>query len=155
MGMKMCRRCHSLHKKNGWYLNRQEEIVKQDDCSIHPKLDNWRVQRTLRTLQVWGADDGYEITVDRGQRMVVNIGDGWIHERTAFLKLFDYERPFVDLLVSEGMLERRECVRGIGDVQPRSVRVTMRGAVWLKELQLREEAKKQIEDKIATERALA
>lgn len=155
MGMKMCRKCHAAHKKGKWYLNGQEEIVKQDECSVHPILDNWRVQRTLRTLQVWGADDGYQVAVDRGCKMTVNVGDGWIHERTAFLKLFDYERPFVDLLVREGMLERRECIRGINGVQPQSIRVTMRGTVWLKEIQLRKEAKKQLEDKIATERALA
>jgi len=155
MGMKMCRRCHSAHKKNGWYLNGQEEIVKQDDCSIHPSLDNWRVQRTLRTLMVWGADDGYEISVDRGQKMVVGLEDGWIHLRTAFLKLFDYERPFVDILIKEGMLEQRECIRGVNGVQPKSVRVTMRGTVWLKEIQLRKEAEKQLEDKIEIERALS
>lgn len=155
MGMKMCRRCLKAHKDNGWYLSGQEERVRQNDCQLHPRLDNWRVARTLKTLTVWGMDDGYQVVIGRGQKVVVNIGEGWIHERCAFLKLFDYEHPFVDLLVTEGMLERRECVRGFGSVQPKSVRVTMKGATWLKEIQLRKEAEKKLDEKIALERALA
>jgi hypothetical protein len=38
---------------------------------------------------------------------------------------------------------------------PAAVRVTMRGAVWLKERQLRREAAAKVEEKIETERALS
>jgi len=153
--MKMCQKCHKKHKENGWYISYADERSTVDECQVHPRLDNWRVQRTLRTLQVWGVDDGLQITVGRGQKVTVNVGDGWIHERTAFLKLYDYEHPFVDLLVKEDLLERRGCVRTIGQVEPQAVRVTMKGHVWLKELQLRKEAEKQLEEKIAVERALS
>ena len=153
--MDMCQKCHSAHKENGWYLGGNDKLVTQDECQVHPVQHNWRVQRTLNTLQVWGADDHYTVSVDRGCKVEVSLEDGWIHLRNAFLKLFDYERPFVDLLLKEGLLETQDCVRTIGAVQPRSVRVTMKGSVWLKELQLRKEAKKELEAKIATERALA
>ena len=153
--MKMCRKCRKAHKDNGWYIGSGDEVSTQAECQIHPRLDNWRVARTLKTLTVWGMDDGYQVTVGRGQKIVVNVGDGWIHERTAFLKLFDYEHPYVDLLVAEGLAERRECVRGVASVQPKSVRVTMKGSTWLKEIQLRKEAEKKLEEKVALERALA
>lgn len=161
MGMKMCRRCHKWHKDNKGYLNGQEEIVRQADCQVHPRLDNWRVQRTLKTLMAWGLDrEGHTIKVGSPgsygvQTVVINVGDGWIHERNAYLQLFDYERPFVDLLLSEGLIERRECVRFVGHVDPRAIRVTTKGVVWIKEIQLVGEAKRQLDEKIATERALA
>jgi len=158
--MKMCRKCHKWMKDNEGYLNGQEEIVRQEDCSVHPTMDNWRVARTVKTLTVWGMEaaghtikvgaSGYGVTT-----VVISCGDGWVHERNAYLQLFDYERPFVELLLKEGMIERRECVRLIGDVEPRALRVTMKGSVWLKELELRIEAKKKLEEKIAIERALA
>lgn len=153
--MKMCRKCRKVHKDNGWYVSNDDKVSTQAECQLHPRLDNWRVARTLKTLVVWGMDDGYQVTVDRGQKVVVNIGDGWIHERSAFLKLFDYEHPYVDLLVAEGLLERRECARSIESVQPKSVRVTMKGSTWLKEIQLRKEAEKKLDEKIAVERAFA
>jgi hypothetical protein len=103
--------------------------------------------------------DGHTIVVGSPNcgtaRVVISCGDGWVHERNAYLQLFDYERPFVELLIKEGIVERRECKRFIDHVEPRALRVTMKGHVWLKELQLRKEAEKQIEEKIATERAFA
>lgn len=159
--MKMCRKCHKWMKDNKGYLNGQEEIVAQEDCSVHPRMDNWRVARTVKTLVAWGMEAaGHKITVGSPsmmstQRVVISLGDGWVHERNAYLQLFDYERPFVELLISEGMIERKECERGVFDVDPRALRVTMKGHVWLKELQLREEAKKKIDAEISRERSLS
>lgn len=158
--MKMCRKCHRWMKDNDGYLNGQEEIVHQEDCQVHPRMDNWRVARTVKALVAWGMEAaGHTIVVgspDRGtSRVVISCGDGWVHERNAYLQLFDYERPFVELLLKEGMIERRECKRGVFEVDPKAIRVTMKGHVWLKELQLREEAEKKIEAEIERERALS
>ena len=156
--MKMCRKCHKWAKDNDGYLNGHEEIVQQGDCSVHPRIDNWRVARTVKALTAWGMEAaGHKIVVgspDTGSsRVVISCGDGWVHERNAYLQLFDYEVPFIDLLIEEGMIERRECKRGIDHVKPQALRVTMKGHVWLKELELRKEAEKKLEEKI--ERTLA
>jgi hypothetical protein len=159
--MKMCKKCHKWMKDNEGYLNGQEEIVKQEDCQVHPRMDNWRVARTVKALVAWGMEAaGHKISVGHPDtcqvsRVVISLGDGWVHERNAYLQLFDYERPFVELLIAEGMIERQECVRYIDGVEPRALRVTMRGHVWLKELQLREEAEKKVKAQIDRERALS
>lgn len=158
--MKMCRRCRKGQKEQGGYL-RGTKIVRQTECSIHPRMDNWRVARTVKTLIAWGLDGkGSTIAVGASgnlhvQRVVVGLGNGWIHLRNAKLKLFDYEVPFLDLLLKEGMIERRECKRGLLEVSPIAVRVTMRGHTWIKELELRHEAEQKVDVHVEQEKLAA
>lgn len=140
--MNMCRKCRKGQQEMGGYLSKADKVVKQAECQIHPRMDNWRVLRTVKTLIAWGLDgEGSKITVGIGTKVVVGLGDGWIHLRNAKLKLWDYEVPFLKLLEDEGMIESRECQRDVFGVDPEAVRVTMKGFAWVKEEQLRKEAR--------------
>lgn len=155
--MKMCRKCHTGQKKQGGYLG-TVEIVKQEECSIHPRMENWRVFRTVKTLIVWGLEPaGMKITVGAPgyspTKVVISLGDGWVHLRNAKLQLFDYEVPFIELLLKEGMIEKRECRRGLLDADPAAVRVTMKGHTWVRERQLEDEAKKRVQGQVEFEKA--
>jgi len=146
--MNMCRKCRKWLKDNDGYMSKQDKVVKQAECQIHPRMDNWRVLRTVKTLIAWGLEgEGHKITVGAPgcgtTRVVICLGDGWIHLRNAKLQLYDYEVPFLELLEAEGMIESKECSRDVFGVDPAAVRVTMKGFAWVKEEQLRKEAKAQ------------
>lgn len=73
---------------------------KATECVFHPSMDNWRVRRTLRTILSWSLNgDGYIHPHFRLTKMT-RAGD-WVHRRTAEAVLFDYEKPYLDLLIRE------------------------------------------------------
>ena len=146
-GMKMCRRCRRGQKERGGYLSGNEQIVKQAECSIHPRLDNWRVLRTLGFFEAMSLEaDGHVHSHAKGVRMVIT--DGWTHLRTAKAVLFDYEVPFIELLLENVYLEHKE-----NDGDPGRVRPTMRGKAWLRERQLEIEAEKKVREQVEAEKA--
>jgi len=82
-------------------------IVKCDnarDCVFHPTLDNWRTRRTLRTILAWSLNgEGY--THPNFKLAAMTREQGWVHRRTAEAVLFDYEKPYLDLLIREKALK--------------------------------------------------
>lgn len=140
--MKMCRKCLKWMKNNRGYLNGQEKIVRQNECNIHPKMDNIRVIRTAKTLLALGLEPrGHKILVANQQsmspqRVTISLGSGWIHEKNVYMQLFDYERPFVELLIREGIIERGCQKDELLDSDVAAIRITRQGYEWVNEKQL-------------------
>lgn len=104
----LCPKCWSAHKKGGWYMSsayaRTANCVQ---CIFHPTLTNWRVARTLKSLRLWSLNgEGYCHKMFPAVRMTL-IG-GFLHRRTAEAVLFDYEKPFIELLVKENYLKEHQ-----------------------------------------------
>lgn len=118
--MKMCRSCYDLQKASGGYISPDDKRIDDaKECMIHPTLDNWRVLRTLKTIKCWTLEhEGYRHPNAKGVNLVLE--DGKIHRRTAQAILFDYEAPFIDLLVNQGYLIQH-------DETPISVSITRKG----------------------------
>lgn len=109
MNDKVCRACLQTSKDKKWYPFSSPKLVPQEECSFHPVLTNWRVVRTLKTIRSWSLEGaGATVALTATCKMPVNMGGGHVHERTARAKLFDYEGPFLDLLVQEGLLFRHK-----------------------------------------------
>lgn len=105
--MKICTACKKAHKENGWYLTFDLQITPKDQCDYHPVLTNWRVVRTLKTLKYWSrCGEDYRHPHIPGVRMCLSFQR--VHRRTAEAVLFDYEKPFIDLLIEKGYLEQEE-----------------------------------------------
>jgi len=85
------------------------------ECLYHPTLTNWRVVRTLKALKAWSLEhEGYIHPNCRGLRLT--LSGGRIHRRTAEAILFDYEKPFIDLLIQEGYLDSAHNFEGVAQV---------------------------------------
>ncbi len=153
-GMKMCRKCYKYLKDTRGYFSGDEQMVKQADCLIHPRLSNRRVAKCLGFFEAMVLErDGFRHNCCRGVRMVIE--DGWTSLRAAKAVLFDYEAPFIDLLLKERFLEFTPY-----DGDPARVRPTLKGKAWLRKMQLELEAEKKaqaikdkVQDKIEAERA--
>lgn len=132
MSLKFCGPCHEHAKKEKHYLNGQEVIVSTpEECSVHPRIDNWRVMRTLKTVHYFGSQPaGFR---DRRAPTPITQPGGWVHRRNLEVIVFDYEKPFIDLLVKEGLLEEVDVERHLTHVLPRSVRLTAKGDLALGE----------------------
>lgn len=118
---KICRACVKRSKDEKWYPFSNVDLVTKENCEFHPDMKNWRTVRTLKTLRAWSLEpDGATVTLTRTCRMPVQMGGGHVHERTARAKLFDYEGPFIDLLVEQGFVARHVGV-------PTTLTVTARG----------------------------
>lgn len=134
--MKFCEDCWLLHKSKGWYIGAgDEQGADERECEAHPRLDNMRLIRTLKTLKVWSLEiEGYSVALTPTCKMPVNLGAGHVHERTAKAKMFDYETPFVDFLVKHGYVARHAGT-------PKTLTVTAKGDELLRQSQLEQEAK--------------
>ena len=136
----MCKGCVKVMKDNtNWYQN-SYHVVGVDDCLMHPVMTNWRVVRTLKTLRGWSLDPA-ETAIAVGApwrgttRVVMHVGGGHIHERNAYLSLFDYERTFVELLIKEGYIKRH-------DGTPKTLTVNANGDELIRKDLAEAEAKK-------------
>jgi hypothetical protein len=122
--LKMCVACWAEQERIGGYLQSTEKVPDVRDCQVHPTLGNLRVLRTMKTLKTWSLEvPGYVHPHARGVRLVTDAGH--VHQRTAKAILFDYEAPFIDLLVYEGLLQRH-------DGTPTTLTVTKKGDDWLR-----------------------
>lgn len=100
----ICKECRDRHVENKWYLSPDDKLVEIEACRFHPRLDNWRVVRTLRTLKYWSlCGEGWKHKHAPMFRMTLAFQR--VHRRTAEMILFDYEKPFIDLLIEKGYLE--------------------------------------------------
>ena len=111
--MSMCKDCFQAHKKGGWYISHEDDIVKDvAKCDLHPVLTNWRVARTLRSIIYWSkCGENYRHPHAKGVRLCLSFGR--VHRRTAEAILFDYEKPFIDLLIKAGYVEQEEDFDGV------------------------------------------
>ena len=102
--MELCKACMRRTLEENWYVSASDKVVTDEKlCEAHPVMTNRRVLRTLKTMRVWSLEaEGYSVHLTPTCKMPVNLGGGHIHERTARAKLFDYEGPFLDLLVADG-----------------------------------------------------
>ena len=115
--MPMCNDCFKAHKEGGWYIGDDEtaERVPVEKCDVHPVLTNWRVARTMRSLKYWSlCGEAYEHPNARGVRLCLSFGR--VHRRTAEAILFDYEKPFIDLLIKSGYIEQEKNFDGVARV---------------------------------------
>lgn len=147
-GTPMCRKCVKTMKANPDWYQCDYRIVAIDsgECQAHPVITNSRVVRTLKTLRAWSLDPaGARMAVGapgRGTtRVVMHTGGGHIHERNAYLSLFDYERPFVDLLVSLGYVSRHKGTRSIEETTPTTLTVNKSGDELIRQSLLLAEVK--------------
>lgn len=101
--MKMCKACLATHKKNGWYLSSSDKQTKLvAKCEAHPVITNWRVIRTLQSIRHWDRKSvGYVHPMSRGM-LVDSAG---VSRVVAEKILFDYEKPFLDLLITDGYIK--------------------------------------------------
>lgn len=112
--MALCDGCLKAHKENGWYLSDEEKKppVSESACDLHPRLENWRVVRTMKTLKYFSmCGENYRHSHCPGVRLTLSFGR--VHRRTAEAILFDYEQPFIDLLIRNGFLEQEEEFDGV------------------------------------------
>lgn len=121
-----CQSCYGGQKAQGGYLGFGDVPgTSEADCLIHPRLDNWRLVRTLRTIQHFSAQP--EGWTDRRCPTPITREAGWVHRRNLEVIIFDYEVPFIEFAIREGLLEQTETVRTFAQVFPRSVRLTAKG----------------------------
>jgi hypothetical protein len=127
MGM-MCEKCFKNHKKNGWYIGFSDKKIKDEKkCDYHPVLSNWRVTRTLRSLIYWSkCGENYRHPHATGMRLCLSFGR--IHRGTAEAILYDYESPFIDLLIEAKYLEQEENFDGV----TRALRILPESDTYLK-----------------------
>lgn len=133
-GTPMCRKCVETMKSNKSWYQCEYYVVAMDsgNCLTHPVITNPRVVRTLKTLRAWSLDPAgttMKVGSPNGSmsKVVMHTGGGHIHERNAYLSLFDYERPFVDLLVELGYVSRHKGSRSIDETTPTTLTVNKSG----------------------------
>ena len=133
----MCPSCWKAHKKNGWYISSGDARTNDTTlCSFHPTMTNWRVIRTLNTLKVWSLENA-PFHHKMASALTLTFEGGHIGRRTAEVILFDYEKPFLDLLSSEGYIKEHENHPGVA----RSLTVTFKGDELLRARLKTKEAK--------------
>lgn len=104
-------------------LDSDDHVDNEVDCTVHPRMDNWRLQRTLRALKWWSMEDeGY--THPNCNIRPLNQGDGWLHRRVVTSILFEYEIPYLEMLYEHGAFVRKECERDIMDTIPEMIKLT-------------------------------
>ena len=125
--LRMCKPCWAEQERIGGYLESTEKVDSVTDCDVHPSLENRRVFRTMKTIKTWTLEIvGYTHPGNRIRPLVME--EGRIHQRVAKSILFDYETPFIELLVYEGLLKRHEGT-------PTLLSVTKHGDDWLRQQQ--------------------
>lgn len=104
----LCPSCWKAHKKNNWYIGSMDQRTSNTlECTYHPTMTNWRVIRTLNTLKVWSLEGGgWKHKMAPG--ITMTFDGGHVGRRTAEVILFDYEKPFLDLLVAEKYVKEHE-----------------------------------------------
>lgn len=131
----MCEACWAEQERIGGYLQSTEKVKEVKECQVHPSLLNPRVLRTMKTMKTWSLEHvGKVHPMAKGVTLVPAAGH--VHQRTAKAILFDYEAPFIDLLVYEGLLQRHEGT-------PTTLTVTKKGDDWLRQ-QIAKQAEKTV-----------
>lgn len=136
----VCKSCIKRSKVEKWYPFVSPTVVNESNCKFHPAMTNWRVMRTLKTIKTWSLDiPGATVSLASMAggvcRMPVNMDGGHVHERTARAKLFDYEGPYLDLLVENGCLVHHPGT-------PTTLTVTALGDDTIRQYLLEQEIKK-------------
>lgn len=104
--MNFCRSCDDLRRtRNGYFGSEDKRVDDAKECHAHPTMDNWKVFRTLKTLKVWSIEQpGFRHKMFTGVVLVPDAGH--VSRRTAEAILFDYEAPFIDLLLHERLIRQ-------------------------------------------------
>lgn len=120
----VCQACIDRSKEGNWYPFQDVALVPESECLFHPTLANWRVWRTLATVQYFSAQpEGFR---DRRAPTPITLDGGWVHRRNLEVIAFDYEQPFIDITIKEGLLEERD-VDQAREWIAKSVRLTAKG----------------------------
>jgi hypothetical protein len=123
--LKMCEACWAEQERIGGYLQSSEKVTDVKVCQVHPALGNPRVLRTMKTIKTWSLEAAGHVH-PHCKISPITPEAGHVHQRVAKAVLFDYEAPFIDLLVYEGLLERHEGT-------PTTLTVTKKGDDWLRQ----------------------
>jgi len=117
---KMCEGCTVIAQERGYYISTtsDELNVAVEECGVHPTLSNPRVWRMMNTLRSFMSEPpGFRPT---RIPTTMTFEGGWVHLRNLKLILFDYERPFFQVGVNHGLIEKN-------DETPVTIRLTDRG----------------------------
>jgi hypothetical protein len=124
--MKLCNTCMLKHKENNWYIGSEDTVIDNvRECEAHPTMSNSRVLRTLKTIKTFSLEAAGYIHPNCKIRPMTYEG-GLVHKRCLLAVLFDYEVPFVELLIEQGCLKQREGV-------PTLLQVTESGDCFISE----------------------
>lgn len=127
--MKFCPPCWRRAHDENHYLGADDEMVPTEaECMVHPRADNWRVWRTLSTIQHFAMQPvGWR---DRRCPTPITLEEGWVHRRNLEVIVFDYERALIDFLIREGHVDEDERHAASG-ITTRAVRITKKGTLRL------------------------
>ena len=101
----ICPGCLKNHKENNWYISPGDvKIETPAGCDFHPVMNNWRVFRTLKTIKSWSLEPG-GYCHKHLSGVIMTYGGGHVDITVAQKILFDYEIPFIELLVKDGYLQ--------------------------------------------------
>jgi len=132
---RFCADCWRRARENEDYLGaldvQTESVDECENGGAHPSLKNWRVFRTLASLQYWASQPvGFR---DKRCPTPITLAFGYVHRRNAEVILFEYEKYFIDFLIEVEYLEQVDTARYIDGVLPRAVRLTAKGDAALME----------------------
>jgi hypothetical protein len=103
--MKICLYCWNQHEENGWHLSHEDkQVLSADRCEVHPSMKNWRVARTLRSIDYWSKCDENYRNPNSGALQIA-FPDGYVSTVAALKILFDYEHHFIQFLIKEKYLQ--------------------------------------------------
>lgn len=133
--MKLCPACMALHKANKWYLSPScdHETNNIAECDAHPRIDNPRLLRTLKTIKYFCEQPvGYTHPSCRIRPMTYE--DKSIHRRCLEAVLFDYEKQFIEFLLQNEYIRQFDGHRNPVEATPRLIQMTHVGDEFLDSL---------------------
>ena len=98
------------HKENNWYIGLGDVVVDDvRECECHPTMSNARVLRTLKSVKSFSLEPAGYVHPNCKIRPITHE-NGLVHKRVVLSILFDYEKPFLELLIEQGCLKEHEGV---------------------------------------------
>ncbi|MCA1811493.1 MAG: hypothetical protein LC623_05725 [Halobacteriales archaeon] len=122
---KVCQPCLDRAARDKWYpFTNPLVAATSEECGFHPRLDNWRLYRTLATVQHFSQQpEGWK---DRRAPTAITLEAGLVHRRNLECIVFDYEKALLDYALEQGLIEQTDH-RNTERVLPRSVRLSAKG----------------------------
>jgi hypothetical protein len=108
--MNVCLYCWNQYEENGWKLaSSDKQVLSADRCEVHPSMKNWRVIRTLRSINFWSQQDASYRNPNSGSLQIA-FPDECVSTVAALKILFDYEQPFIHFWIDQKYLQLK-CIK--------------------------------------------